>query len=242
MHSLVFFLGLLWGAVGATAAERYVVVESRPLTLRAEERAQVFRAIADGLRATGREVAGTQVDGECTTPACWMDAAAAAKATDILVVAGSSERFGWTISLEHRNAAGSLVCRSSYDCKSCPFVPVIDGARLVVQKMLNLAPAEKYVATKMPPLPAIPPRAPPVVAALLDDAEKSFRENRIEEAVKSARAAVRAGGGTRARLVEGRILFGAERLEESEAAFAAILQLTPDNEEAAMWLEKLRAR
>jgi hypothetical protein len=119
---------------------------------------------------------------------------------------------------------------------------VIDGARLVVQKMLNVAPAEKYVATKMPPLPAIPPRAPPAVAALLDDAEESFRENRIEEAVKSARAAVRAGGGTRARLVEGRILFGAERLEESEAAFAAILQLTPDNEEAAMWLEKLRAR
>jgi len=108
MHSLVFFLGLLWGTVGATAAERYVVVESRPLTLRAEERAQVFRTIADGLRATGREVAGTQVDGECTTPACWMDAAAAAKATDILVVAGSSERFGWTISLETQERGGQL--------------------------------------------------------------------------------------------------------------------------------------
>jgi len=187
----------------------------------------VFRTIADGLRATGREVAGT-ASGRGVHHAGLLDGRGSSRKGDRHSRRCRLVREVWVDYIARtQERGGQLGVPVQLRLQVLPVCSGDRWARLVVSKDAERGPGGKVRCDKDAALPAIPLAPHPFVAALLDDAEESFRENRIEEAVKSARAAVRAGGGTRARLVEGRILFGAERLEESEAAFAAILQLTP---------------
>jgi len=94
MHSFGIFLGLLWARLVPRLLSAYVWwIAATDLGVQRKGLRCSVR-LPTALRATGREVARHASDGECTTPACWMDAAAA-QSDDISSVAGSSS--GWTI-------------------------------------------------------------------------------------------------------------------------------------------------
>ena len=158
---VVFLLGLLWSAGSVAAAERYVVVESPPLKLRAEEKAQVLFAIAEELRAAGCEVASGQeaTRGGCTTPECWKATAAAAKATDVLVVAGEYSSFHWTLSLEHRDSSGARVDMQNKDCEYCRLPSILDWTHAAVRQTVETGRAQAAASLRKVP-PSAPPPAP----------------------------------------------------------------------------------
>jgi len=162
MRVLVFLLGLLWNASSVAAAEKYVVVESPPLKLRAEEKSQVLFAIADELRNAGCEVTSGQESkrGACTTPECWKAVAAAANATDVLVVSGGYAKFEWRLSFEHRNASGTRVDMQNKDCEYCRLPSIVEWARAAVKQSVEAARAQATAA-----IPEVQPVAPPPPAA-----------------------------------------------------------------------------
>lgn len=173
---LVLLLGLLWSAGGAAAAERYLVVESPPLKLRAEEKAQVLFAITGELRAAGCEVASEQegARGGCTTPECWKATAAAVKATDVLVVAGEYSNFQWTLSLEHRNAAGARVDLQNKDCEYCRLPSILEWTHAAVRQTVETARAQAAAALRDAQPSTPPPTQPAPPLTVSTPAPRSF--------------------------------------------------------------------
>jgi|GEM_PF-6555711 hypothetical protein len=163
---MIILLGMLCGSGAATAAEKYLVLE-KPLDFRVEESERVMLAITQGLLAAGCEVV-VKKEGRgdaCTTPACWRNVAAAANATDLLIVSGGHEEFGWRLSLEHRNAAGGIVERPSQVCHFCQVPAMAEWAQAAVKGTVNTARAERLAAIPAPkPAPPQPTTTAPAAA------------------------------------------------------------------------------
>jgi hypothetical protein len=146
----------------ASAAERYVVVESPPFRVRPAEQDRLQSAIQSGLRAAGCEVVdGTSRSEKCTTVACWMKLAASVKATDILVVTGGYKDLGWSLSFEHRSAdTGARLGSEKENCDACQFEAMVEKARSSAKHMAESDRAEATTSgaaqTEPSPSPALP--------------------------------------------------------------------------------------
>jgi ABC-type uncharacterized transport system YnjBCD ATPase subunit len=62
----------------------------------------------------------------------------------------------------------------------------------------------------------------------------------LKTAYEKGREAVRAGGGSRARVILGRILFAQNRLTLAEQEFAEVVRAEPANAEATRYLASVR--
>ena len=79
-------------------------------------------------------------------------------------------------------------------------------------------------------------------AELLRRAERSFDLGDVRDAVVSARAAARAGGGARAHIVAGKALLADDRLAEAEVELSAAARLAPGDSDARQLLARVQAR
>jgi serine/threonine protein kinase len=75
---------------------------------------------------------------------------------------------------------------------------------------------------------------------LTRQAEERLRGGDLKTAYEKAREAVRSGGGSRARVVLGRILFAQNRLTLAEQEFAEVVRTDPGNAEATRYLLSVR--
>lgn len=75
---------------------------------------------------------------------------------------------------------------------------------------------------------------------LAKQAEDRLRSGDLKAAYERARDAVRAGGGSRARVVLGKVLFAQNRLTLAEQEFAEVVRAEPGNAEAARYLASVR--
>jgi hypothetical protein len=146
----------------ASAAERFVVVESPPFAVRAAEEERLSSAIQTGLRAAGCEVVGGAIRQEtCTTAACWKKVAASNMATDILVVSGSYQGLGWQMSFEHRNGVtGGKVGSEKENCDACPFDAMVEKARTTARHIAESDRGESEAAAQPEASPSALPGQP----------------------------------------------------------------------------------
>jgi hypothetical protein len=77
-------------------------------------------------------------------------------------------------------------------------------------------------------------------AALLRDADRSFRSGDLSSALVLARRAAREGAGGEAHLIMGRIFYAQDRLAEAEAEFDRARKANPRDPEAVRYLELVR--
>jgi serine/threonine-protein kinase len=77
-------------------------------------------------------------------------------------------------------------------------------------------------------------------AELAKQAEDKLRGGDLKTAYARAREAVRSGGGSRARMVLGKVLFAQNRLTLAEQEFAEIVRVEAGNAEAARYLANVR--
>jgi eukaryotic-like serine/threonine-protein kinase len=83
---------------------------------------------------------------------------------------------------------------------------------------------------------------PDAAANLLADGQRRFDTGDIDGALRSARAAIRAGGGAPAHLLAGRALSKQTQLQDAEREFAIAARLDPTNALAAQRLREVRER
>jgi hypothetical protein len=83
---------------------------------------------------------------------------------------------------------------------------------------------------------------PSVSADLLAEGQQRFDTGDIEGALRSARAAIRAGGGAPAHLLAGRALGKKDQLQDAERELAIAVRLDPTNAFAAQRLREIRER
>jgi hypothetical protein len=159
----VLALGLGLAPRVASAADRYVVVESPLFQVRAAERDRLTNSIQAGLRAAGCEVASETVRTEkCTSAACWKRLAASNKVTDILVVTGGYQELGWQMFFEHRDGeTGAKVGSEKENCDACPFDAMVERARATAQHMAETDRRESGAPVVAQPEPSPPPTATP---------------------------------------------------------------------------------
>lgn len=83
---------------------------------------------------------------------------------------------------------------------------------------------------------------PEAAASLLADGQRRFDTGDIDGALRSARAAIRAGGGAPAHLLAGRALGKQSQLQDAERELAIAVRLDPTNALAAQRLREVRER
>jgi hypothetical protein len=77
-------------------------------------------------------------------------------------------------------------------------------------------------------------------AALLRDAERSFKSGDLSSALVLARRAAREGAGGEAHLIMGKIFSAQDRLAEAEAEFERARKANPGDGEAVRYLDLVR--
>ena len=83
---------------------------------------------------------------------------------------------------------------------------------------------------------------PSASADLLAQGQQSFDTGDLDSSLRSARAAIRAGGGAPAHLLAGRALAKQNQLEDAERELAIAVRLDPTNAFAAQRLREIRQR
>lgn len=83
---------------------------------------------------------------------------------------------------------------------------------------------------------------PSAAADLLADGQRRFDTGDVDGAVRSARSAIRVGGGAPAHLLAGRALGKLNQLQDAERELAIAVRLDPTNAFAAQRLREIRER
>ena len=83
---------------------------------------------------------------------------------------------------------------------------------------------------------------PSAAADLLAEGQRRFDTGDVDGALRSARAAIRAGGGAPAHLLAGRALGKRNELQDAERELAIAVRLDPTNALAAQRLREIRER
>lgn len=83
---------------------------------------------------------------------------------------------------------------------------------------------------------------PSAAADLLADGQRRFDMGDVDGALRSARAAIRSGGGAPAHLLAGRALGKLNQLQDAERELAIAVRLDPTNTLAAQRLRDVRDR
>jgi hypothetical protein len=87
-----------------------------------------------------------------------------------------------------------------------------------------------------------PPVDPSASADLLADGQRRFDTGDLDGALRSARAAIRSGGGAPAHLLAGRALGKLNQVQDAERELAIAVRLDPTNAFAAQRLREVRER
>ena len=86
------------------------------------------------------------------------------------------------------------------------------------------------------------PTDPSASADLLADGQRRFDTGDVDGALRSARAAIRSGGGAPAHLLAGRALGKLNQLQDAEHELAIAVRLDPTSAFAAQRLREIRER
>jgi hypothetical protein len=100
--------------------------------------------------------------------------------------------------------------------------------------------ADHTLVTRHVGRPSDRPSATRDNAALLRDAERSFKSGDLSSALVLARRAAREGAGGEAHLIMGKIFYAQDRLAEAEAEFERARKANPGDGEAVRYLDLVR--
>ena len=116
--------------------------------------------------------------------------------------------------------------------------------RVPAQPSVSTSSARRRVRTGSDRAPGVGPSSPgpSTTAQLLAEGQQRFDTGDIDGALRSARSALRAGGGAPAHLLAGRALAKKNQLRDAERELATAARLDPTNALAAQRLREIRER